>query len=122
VGRDIGFVTFKPCPAGIIGRGDCDFIDFIAAVSLTVLCAAAPARAEAVALVVGNERHDNLPAGEHLQKAVNDAHPVGGALRSIRVEVIEGEKAVPGRMDFFPPPLLVSSPRERQGMHTSLRM
>ena len=38
--------------------------------------------AKRVALVVGNDRYPNLPAHEQLQKAVNDAQAVSGALKS----------------------------------------
>jgi formylglycine-generating enzyme required for sulfatase activity len=74
------------------------FHRFVAAAWLTALFAAfvpahlAPAHAEKrVALVVGNDRYANLGASEQLQKAVNDAHAVGGALRSIGFDVIAGE-------------------------------
>jgi uncharacterized caspase-like protein len=57
-----------------------------------LLGAAAPARAEKrVALVIGNERYTNLPANEQLQKAVNDARAVGGALRQLGFDIISGE-------------------------------
>jgi phosphate transport system substrate-binding protein len=56
-----------------------------------VLCAVATGRAERrVALAIGNDRYANLPAGEQLQKAVNDARAVGNALRQIGFEVIPG--------------------------------
>jgi formylglycine-generating enzyme required for sulfatase activity len=66
--------------------------------------ALAPAHAEKrVALVVGNDRYANLPANEQLQKAVNDAHAVGGALRQIGFDVIAGEnldrRALVARLD-----------------------
>lgn len=68
------------------------FPQFIAITWLALMCALAPADAEKrVALVIGNDRYGNLPAHEQLQKAVNDARAVGGALRQIGFEVISGE-------------------------------
>jgi formylglycine-generating enzyme required for sulfatase activity len=65
---------------------------FIAVTGLALVCALAPAHAEKrVALVIGNDRYANLPPGEQLQKAVNDARTIGDALRSIGFEVIAGE-------------------------------
>src|SRR5215470_15147819 len=56
------------------------------------MCAVAPAHADKrVALVIGNERYANLSANEQLQKAVNDARAIGGALRQIGFDVISGE-------------------------------
>jgi Caspase domain len=64
----------------------------IAAAWLALTCAAAAAHAEKrVALVVGNDRYANLPAHQQLQKAVNDAQAVGGALMQIGFDVISGE-------------------------------
>jgi esterase/lipase superfamily enzyme len=71
------------------------FPQFIAATWLVLVCALAPASAEKhVALVVGNDRYVNLPANEQLQKAVNDARAVGGALRQTGFDVIAGENLV----------------------------
>jgi formylglycine-generating enzyme required for sulfatase activity len=57
-----------------------------------MLCCAAAAHAEKrIALVIGNDRYANLSANEQLQKAVNDARAVGGALRQIGFDVISGE-------------------------------
>jgi hypothetical protein len=68
------------------------FPQFIAITWLALMCALAPADAEKrVALVIGNDRYGNLAAHEQLQKAVNDARAVGGALRQIGFEVISGE-------------------------------
>jgi hypothetical protein len=36
-----------------------------------------------VALVIGNDRSVNLPADQHLRKAVNDARAVGDALERL---------------------------------------
>src|SRR5882672_7434157 len=44
-----------------------------------------------VALVVGNDAYQNLPADQQLQKAVNDARAVGSALARLGFEVIRGE-------------------------------
>jgi hypothetical protein len=73
-------------------------------VGLILLCVGTPGRAEKrVALVIGNDRYVNLGVNEQLQKAVNDAHAVGGALRQIGFEVIEGEnldrRALVGRLN-----------------------
>jgi hypothetical protein len=65
---------------------------FIAVIWLVLVCALAPAHAEKrVALVIGNDRYANLPANEQLQKAVNDARAVSGALKQIGFEVMSGE-------------------------------
>jgi hypothetical protein len=64
----------------------------IAVAWLALTAAVAPADAEKrVALVIGNDHYANLAAHEQLQKAVNDARAVGGALRRIGFEVIAGE-------------------------------
>jgi uncharacterized caspase-like protein len=56
------------------------------------MCALVPVHAEKrVALVIGNDRYANLSANEQLQKTVNDARAVGGALRQIGFDVIAGE-------------------------------
>src|SRR5262245_34757244 len=44
-----------------------------------------------VALVIGNDRYSNLPADRQLNKAVNDARAVGGALEKLGFKVIRGE-------------------------------
>jgi uncharacterized caspase-like protein len=44
-----------------------------------------------VAVVIGNDRYANLLANEQLQKAVNDARSVAGALTSLGFEVMSGE-------------------------------
>jgi hypothetical protein len=68
------------------------FLQVIAAAGLALTCAFAPACAEKrVALVIGNDRYANLSSTDQLQKAVNDAHAVGGALKQIGFEVIPGE-------------------------------
>jgi formylglycine-generating enzyme required for sulfatase activity/uncharacterized caspase-like protein len=68
------------------------FPQFIAVTWLALICALAPAHAEKrVALVVGNDRYANLSAQEQLQKAVNDARAVSGALKQIGFDVISGE-------------------------------
>jgi formylglycine-generating enzyme required for sulfatase activity len=73
-------------------EGKVRFPQFIAVTWLALLCALAPAHAEKrVALVIGNERYANLSANEQLQKAVNDARAVGGALKRIGFDVISGE-------------------------------
>jgi invasion protein IalB len=64
----------------------------VVAAGLLLLCAAGQGHAEKhLALVIGNNRYTNLPSGEQLQKAVNDARAVGGALQKIGFEVIPGE-------------------------------
>jgi formylglycine-generating enzyme required for sulfatase activity len=86
------------------------FFKLIAVALLTLACvltcALAPARAQnRVALVIGNDRYANLPEHEQLQKAVNDAHAVGGALMQIGFEVMSGEnagrQALVDRLDAF---------------------
>jgi uncharacterized caspase-like protein len=77
---------------------------FAAVTWLVSACAVAPVYAEKrVALVIGNDRYANLSANEQLQKAVNDARAVGGALRQIGFEVIGGEnldrRALVGRLN-----------------------
>jgi formylglycine-generating enzyme required for sulfatase activity len=68
------------------------FPRIIAYAWLTLLCAAATGHAEnRVALVIGNDRYANLPASEQLQKAVNDAQAVGGALMQLGFNVVSGE-------------------------------
>jgi uncharacterized caspase-like protein len=68
------------------------FHQIILAAWLALICTIATAFAEKrVALVIGNDHYANLSANEQLQKAVNDAHAVGGALRRIGFDVIEGE-------------------------------
>jgi uncharacterized caspase-like protein len=68
------------------------FLQFIAFTWLALVCAFVPAHAEKrVALVVGNDLYVNLSANEQLQKAVNDARAVGGALKQIGFDVISGE-------------------------------
>jgi uncharacterized caspase-like protein len=58
-----------------------------------------------VALVIGNNRYANLPAGEQLQKATNDARSVSGALQQVGFEVILGEnldrRALVGKLNAF---------------------
>jgi hypothetical protein len=57
-----------------------------------LLLAAAAAQAEKrVALVVGNDVYQSLPADQQLRKAVNDARAVGVALERIGFEVTRGE-------------------------------
>ncbi len=68
------------------------FIQIIVFAAAALVCAFAPACAEKrVALVIGNNSYANLPASEQLQKAVNDARAVGGALKSVGFDVIQGE-------------------------------
>jgi formylglycine-generating enzyme required for sulfatase activity len=68
------------------------FHQIILAAWVALVCAVSTAFAEKrVALVIGNDHYANLPANEQLQKAVNDARAVGGALRQIGFDVIEGE-------------------------------
>jgi uncharacterized caspase-like protein len=49
--------------------------------------------AKRVAFVVGIDAYDNLPAGEQLQKAVNDARALGEAFKELGYQVIEAENA-----------------------------
>lgn len=74
--------------------------------SLALVFVIAEARAnKRVALVVGNDRYPSLGAGEQLQKAVNDAQAVAGALTGIGFEVLAGEnlgrRAFLGRLGEF---------------------
>jgi formylglycine-generating enzyme required for sulfatase activity len=76
----------------------------VIAIALALVCAAAAAHAERrVALVIGNDRYANLGANEQLQKAVNDARAIGGALRGVGFDVIAGEnlgrRAMLGKFD-----------------------
>jgi formylglycine-generating enzyme required for sulfatase activity len=76
----------------------------IIAVWLAFLWCLVPAHAEKrVALVIGNDHYANLPPNEQLQKAVNDARAVGGALKQIGFDVLSGEnlgrQAVLARID-----------------------
>jgi formylglycine-generating enzyme required for sulfatase activity len=67
-------------------------LQFIAVTWLVLACAFDPAHAEKrVALVIGNDRYANLPAGEQLHSAVNDARAIGEALKDIGFDVIAGE-------------------------------
>jgi hypothetical protein len=60
------------------------FLQLIALTWLALIWVLAQAHAEKrVALVIGNDRYANLAANEQLQKAVNRARAVGGALRQI---------------------------------------
>jgi uncharacterized caspase-like protein len=89
---------------GNFGEAKVRFLQFFAVTSLALACAVAPAYAEKrVALVVGNNRYANLGANEQLQKAVNDARAMGGALRQLGFDVIPGEnldrRALTARLD-----------------------
>ena len=61
----------------------------------TALLALHPAAfaAKRVAFVVGIDAYDNLPAGEQLQKAVNDARALGSAMKDLGYQVIEAKNA-----------------------------
>jgi hypothetical protein len=68
--------------------GNVRFHQLIAVACLTFVCALAPAYAEKhLALVIGDDRCAG-PSNEQLQKGVNDALAVGGALRQIGFDVI----------------------------------
>jgi hypothetical protein len=60
----------------------------IVTASIFVTAAAAERR---VALVVGNDRYENLPADQQLQRAANDARAVGEALGRLGFSVLQGE-------------------------------
>jgi Caspase domain len=61
------------------------------AVVAIALCWAEPVRAEKrVALVIGNDRYQNMPADRQLQKAVNDANTVAAAMKALGFEVLVG--------------------------------
>lgn len=63
-----------------------------AALFAIFLAVSTPALAQdRVALVIGNDRYANLPADRQLNKAVNDARAVGGALEKLGFKVIRGE-------------------------------
>jgi hypothetical protein len=67
--------------------------------ALLLIGAVAPGHAEKrVALVIGNERYVKLPSSGQLQKAVNDARAVGGALRELGFDVIAGENLGRGEL------------------------
>ncbi|MGE3990614.1 caspase family protein [Pseudorhodoplanes sp.] len=51
-----------------------------------------------VALVIGNDRYPNLPADRQLQKAVNDARSMSGALQQLGFNVIRGENLSRGQI------------------------
>jgi hypothetical protein len=57
------------------------------------------AAAKRVALVVGVDTYDNLPASEQLRKALNDARAVGDTLKGLGYEVIQAENV--GRPEFL---------------------
>ncbi len=70
---------------------------------LTILIAgwimAGAARAQdRVALVIGNDRYDNLPADKQLSKAVNDARAIGRTLEGLGYKVIRGENLTRSQM------------------------
>ncbi len=67
----------------------------LAAVALPVSPAGAQDR---VALVIGNDRYDNLPADKQLVKAVNDARAIGGTLEKLGFKVIRGENLTRSQM------------------------
>src|SRR5215471_13078552 len=65
------------------------FLAFVSTLALSIGVLTAPALAEKrVALVIGNDRYDGLPA---LQKAVNDARAVADRFQRLGYEVIRVE-------------------------------
>jgi uncharacterized caspase-like protein len=68
------------------------------AICLLLLLMPATAHAKRVALVVGINRYDHLPAERQLAKAVNDARAVEATLRSVGFDVIRVEDV--GRSAF----------------------
>ena len=69
-----------------------NFVALLVAGGRARLFASAKAKAQnRIALVIGNDRYPNLPADRQLQKAVNDARAVGGALQQLGFNVIRGE-------------------------------
>jgi FKBP-type peptidyl-prolyl cis-trans isomerase len=56
-----------------------------------LLCVAPAVAGKRVALVIGNDRYQNLAADQQLQRAVNDARAVGEALGRIGFTVLRGE-------------------------------
>jgi hypothetical protein len=65
---------------------------FLFSLALFAFVSSLPAVAQdRVALVIGNDRYQNLPADKQLAKAVNDARAVGAALEKIGFTVIRGE-------------------------------
>ena len=65
---------------------------YILALVLSLLLLASPAWAERrVALVIGEDRYDELPAAEQLSNAVNDARAMKAALGQLNFEVDIGE-------------------------------
>jgi hypothetical protein len=63
---------------------------FAALAAATVLSAQAAHAENRIALVIGNDRYPNLPAGQQLSKAANDANAIGDALQRIGFTVIRG--------------------------------
>jgi uncharacterized caspase-like protein len=63
---------------------------FAALTAATVLSAQAAHAENRIALVIGNDRYPNLPAGQQLSKAANDANAIGDALQRIGFTVIRG--------------------------------
>ena len=56
-----------------------------------LVLAGAPAHADRIALVIGNDAYPNLGADQQLRKAVNDARAMGESLEAIGFSVILGE-------------------------------
>jgi hypothetical protein len=66
-------------------------ITIIAAIFISEI-AVAPALAERkIAFVVGIDKYDNLGPQQQLQRAVNDARSVAGAIASLGFEVVRAE-------------------------------
>lgn len=66
-------------------------IALCAGLVLVALSLAVPAQAEKrIGLVIGNDRYTYLPAGQQLQKAVNDAQAVGEVLARLGFQVVSG--------------------------------
>src|SRR3954451_23275470 len=67
-------------------------VGFFGFALLTLLVDLGPALAEKrIALVIGNDSYQNLPADRQSQRAVNDARAIGGTLGKLGFEVIGGE-------------------------------
>src|ERR1700733_14662701 len=78
----------------------------IIAVWMLLLAGVAPAVAEQrLALVIGNDQYENLPAEQQLRKAANDARAVADVLRRIGFRVFAGENlgrpAMVDKLDEF---------------------
>src|SRR5579871_522235 len=93
----MGLSAAKPLPRSLhlrlqhFGRRMVRFPQIVAVAWLALFAITTAHAEKRVAVVVGNERYPNLSANEQLQKAVNDARAIGGALKQIGFDVLSGE-------------------------------